>query len=188
MHGHPMSVGRRGHRGDFLGRAAGPSVTIVRVLHTHEASRRNVDVARPDIVPNLGRGEEAALGGHGQSLDAAEDRGARPLVVQDVRVPVEDDLLAGPGLGEDGDQVALCPRGDEEGSLLARASRGQLLEAPDGGVFLPDIVADLGAGHRLPHGRGGQSERVGAKVDDVVHGYLVAAACRRRPARRPHSV
>ena len=37
-----------------------------------------MDIARADIVPDLGGGEEAALRGHGQGLHAAEDGRARP--------------------------------------------------------------------------------------------------------------
>ena len=106
----------------------------------------------------------------GRVCTPAEQRGARALVVEDVRIAVEDDLLAVARLREHGDQVALGAGGDEERRFLAREAGRQLLEALDGRVFLPHVVADLGARHGLAHGRRRQRQRVGAEIHDVVHG------------------
>ena len=145
-------------------------MAVVRVLEADEAGGGDVDVAGPHAVADLGGGEEPALGGDGQGLHPAEDGGAPAFVVEDVRIPVEDDLLAVTRLGEDGNQVALGAGGDEERRLFAREARRQLLETTDGRVFLPDVVADLGARHGLAHRRRRQRQRVGAEIHDVMHG------------------
>src|SRR5437660_880893 len=63
-------------------------------------------------------------------------------------------------------------RTTSEAGVLARALRGHGFQALDGGVLLPHVVADLGARHGVAHLGGRQRERVGAKIDDVVHDYL----------------
>ena len=183
MHGHSRAVGGRGHRLDLLGLAAGAPVAVVRVLHADEAGDGDVDVARADVLPHLFRREESPLGAQGQGLQAAEHRRARHLVIEDVRVRVQDDLLAVPRVAQHRDEVALGPGGDEQRRVLARALRRHLLQAGDGGVLLPHVVAHLGARHGLSHGRGGKRQRVRAQVGDVVHGptsWRPSGAARRR--------
>src|SRR5215468_3739819 len=164
------------------------AVAVVRVLQADQAGGRDVDVGGANVLLHLGRGEKTTLRGYGHGLHAAEHRRARSLVVEDVGVAVEDDLLAVAGLGEHGDEIALRARGDEEGGLLARPAGRLFLQPPNGGIFLPHVVTHLGPGHRLSHGRGRKGQGVGAQIDDVVHGYLVAAVWMRWLARRPHSV
>ena len=86
-----------------------------------------------------------------------------------------------------GGYIALRAAGDEQARLLAQALGGHRLQALDRRVLLPDVVPHLGAGHRLAHLGRRERERVGAKIDDIVHGgYLWAR--RRWTARRPNSV
>src|SRR4030095_15333741 len=118
---------------------------------------------------------------------AADHRGAGDLVVEDVRVQVEHDFLAGLRVAQYRDEVAHRAGGDEQSGFLPQPLRGQRLPLLDSGLLLQDVVTALSARHRLPHLRRGKRQRVGAEVDDVVHGdYLWAR--RRALARRPHSV
>jgi len=170
MHGDAVGARRRRDVGDLLRRAAGAAVAVVRILEADEAGDGDVDVAGPHVIADLGGGEEASLGGDRQGLHPAEDGGARAFVVEDVRIPVEDDLLAVTRLGEHANQVALCAGGDEERGLFAREARRQLLETTDGRVFLPNVVAHVGARHGFAHRRCRQRQCVGAEIHEVVHG------------------
>ena len=188
VHGHAGGMGGRRQRGDLLGGAAGAPVAIVRVLDADEAGDGQVDIAGADGVAHLGRGEEATLGDERAGLQPAQSRRAAHLRAEHVAIGVEEDLLAGLGLREDGNEVALGPGSHEESGLLPRPPGRQRLEALDGGIFLPHVVADLGLRHGLAHRRAGERERVRSQLDDVVHPGYLAAVRRRCAARRPHSV
>src|SRR5262249_16420273 len=75
-------------------------------------------------------------------------------------------------LAQHGEEIALRARCDEEPGVLTHALRRQSFQALDGGIFLPHVVADLGARHGVAHLGCRQRERIGAKIDDVVHDYL----------------
>ena len=78
--------------------------------------------------------------------------------------------------------------GDEEPGFLAQPLGGQRLQALDGRILLPDVVTDLGARHGLAHLRRRKRQRVGAEVDDVVHGdYLLRPSSARAGRARPNS-
>ena len=49
-------------------------------------------------------------------------------------------------------QVGLRAAGREQAGFEAEVAREPLLQRVDGGVFTVDVVADLGAEHRLAHG------------------------------------
>ena len=66
---------------------------------------------------------------------------------------------------EDGDGVAHRAAGDEEAGLFAQHLRRQLFQPVDGRVLAIDIVADLGAIHRLAHGGRRLGDGVAAQVD-----------------------
>ncbi len=163
-------------------------MAIVRVLDADEAGDGQVDIAGPHGVAHLGGSEKAALGDQRAGLEPPQPRRPAHLRAEHVTVGVEEDFLAGLGLREDGDEVALGAGGHEQPGLLARPPGRQGLEALDGGILLPHVVADLGARHGLPHRRAGEREGVGSQLDDVVHPGYLAAVRRRCAARRPHSV
>src|SRR5207244_8375836 len=110
------------------------------------------------------------------------------------RTEVEPDLLAGTRVRHDRDEVALRARGDEEPGRLAEPLRSERLEAADGRVLAPDVVADLGARHGLAHLGRRLRERVGPQVNHVVSGHQPLSFSRlaseggapapRRPATR----
>jgi hypothetical protein len=187
MHAKASVVGGARNRRDVLRGTTSAAVPIVRVLETHEGADRKVDVCGPDRFAHLLGRQEAAFGFHRPHLDSPDERRAPDLVVVDVGVQVEDDLLTRLGLGEHRDEVSLRARRHVESGLLACPLGGQGLQALDGRILSPHIVADLGSAHRLAHlGRRG-SEGVGAEVDDVVHSSSSVYFCARRrwAARRP---
>ena len=65
----------------------------------------------------------------------------------DVLVSSGDDHRTPLAEGAQGDLVAHGARGDEQGRLLAYASRERLLEPVEGRVFAIDVVADDRVGH-----------------------------------------
>jgi len=111
----------------------------------------------------------AALGLEGAHLQLPDDGQAGHLVVEHVRVVVDDDFLAGPRLREHRDEVALRARRHEEPRSLAEPLGGHRLEPAHGGILAEHVVADLGAGHGLAHLGRRLRERVRPKIDDVVH-------------------
>ena len=80
------------------------------------------------------------------------------------------------------------PELTKSAGLLAQPLGRHRLQALDGGILVPHVVADFGAGHGLAHLGGRQGQRVGAEIDEVVHGCLDLDVRRRWAARRPHSV
>ena len=102
-------------------------------------------------------------------LKPAHDRCARNLVLEDMAIDLEDHLLPRLRMAEERAKVSHRPARDEERRRLANHLRGALLQTVDGGVFVPDVVADLGRRHRRPHRRGRQGERVTAQLDNSVH-------------------
>src|SRR5437867_3345194 len=150
--------------------ASRSTVAVMRVLERDEPRRGDVDVGRPQRLAHLLGREEPARRLHRAHLHGADDRGAGDLVVEDVRVEVEDDFLARARVAHDGDEVAHRARRDEEAGRLAQPFGGDRLQALDRRILLPHVVPDLGAGHRLAHLDRGEGQRVGAQVDDVVHG------------------
>ena len=113
-----------------------------------------------------GVGGERAVGVDldGPGGGAGECGGTGCLVEVDVVVAADDELVAAPTVGEDGGEVALGARGEEQGGFLAGEFGDVVLEAVDGGVLAVDVVADVGGCHGLAHGGGGHREGVAAEV------------------------
>ena len=109
----------------------------------------------------LGR-QVAAFAGDRPDLDAGQDRQGAGLVVIKVRLGLDDNLLASRGVGHDRDLVAHGAAGDEERRFLADHGRARLLKLADGGILAKDIVAHLGPGHGLAHGRRGFGHGIAA--------------------------
>ena len=79
------------------------------------------------------------------------------------------------------------PERDEERGLLAQPLGRQRLQALDGGIFLPHVVADLGAGHGLAHL--GRRERHRVRRRSTMSCTALTSSCEDAGrARRPHSV
>ena len=88
------------------------------------------------------------------------------LVDEDVRLALEQHLVARLGVALDRELVAHRAAGHVERRLLARQRGDAALERLHGGVVAEHVVADLGLGHGLAHGRGGTGDGVAAQVDD----------------------
>ena len=71
--------------------------------------------------------------------------------------------------------LAIEPVGREQRGLVAEQPGDPLLERRDRRVLAVDVVADLGAGHRLAHRVGRAGEGVGAEVDHGVTSHPVSA-------------
>ena len=110
-----------------------------------------------------------------RSCTLAERRRAALLVEEDVRLGVQEDLVAALGVRAEGGLVAHRPRREVERRLLAEQLGGALLEAQDGGIVAEDVVVDLGLGHRLPHLGRRPRHRVAAQVDRARHVALLVS-------------
>src|SRR5262249_8457358 len=147
----------------------------------------DVDVRWTQGLADLDRCEESARGLHGPHLHTADHRRAGNLVVEDVRIEIEHDFLTGLRVAQNRDEVAHRAGAAEASGFFPQALGGHPLQALAGRILLPSVVTDLAARHGLAHLRRGTRQRVGAEVDDVVHGDSLCARSRAL-ARRPHSV
>ena len=95
-----------------------------------------------------------------------DDRVAGRLVDDEVRLGAGDDLLATREVGHLGDEIGHRPGRDEEAGLLAEQLGRPFLQGVDRRVLAPDVVTELGVGHRPAHRRGRQRDGVGAEIDD----------------------
>jgi hypothetical protein len=62
-------------------------------------------------------------------------------------------------------QVAHRAGRDEEAGRLAHACGSKLLQASDGGIAFPAVIAELGAGEIFHHLRRGPGDSVAAEID-----------------------
>ena len=66
--------------------------------------------------------------------------------------------------------LAIVPDGTNTAASAADPGGEGGLEGVDGGVLAGAVVADLGLGHGLAHGRRGPGDGVGAEVDEGLSG------------------
>ena len=104
-----------------------------------------------------------------QDAGPDDDRVTRGLVPDDVALGAGDDLAAARHVGHQRHQVAHRPRRDEQPASLPSSSAARSSERVDGRVLAPDVVADLGRGHRPAHLGGRAGHGVGTEVDEC-HG------------------
>ena len=64
----------------------------------------------------------------------------------------------------EGDLIAHRPGGEKEGGLLPQQVSYHVLEEIDGGIFALLLIAHLGVGHSLAHGRSGTGDGVAEQV------------------------
>src|SRR5439155_2449304 len=70
------------------------------------------------------------------------------FVADDMALRPRDDLAAAWDMGHQRDEVAHRPGRDEQAGFLAEELGRSLLEGVDRRVLAPDVIADLGSGHR----------------------------------------
>ena len=102
-------------------------------------------------------------------MQPADDRGARNFRMEDMTLAFDDDLVTRVGMAEQGAEVAHRPAWNEERRPLADHLGSTFLQPVDGGVFVPDIVADFGGGHRPTHRLGRERKGIAAQLDDPLH-------------------
>ena len=153
--------------GGVLGRQRGAVAAVMGVLQADEAGPGEVDVVGADggldIFP-----PERPVGLIGDRVGEDPAQGGHParLVDEDVRAVSEDDLLAAGAVGEDGGDVSHRAARDQQPRLHPGPLGRHRLEAVDRGVLAEDVVPQLGAEDRLPHGRGGKGYRIAAQIYD----------------------
>ena len=182
-----VEVGREPERARPLGdrprRLSGPDPAaraVVRVLDRDERrARRPVRRAAGRRCPSRPACRSRRV--PRRELHAAQRRAGAALVEDRVRALADDDLVAGARLRRDGELVAHRPAGDEERGLLARDAGDLALERSDGRVVAEDVVADLGARHRLAHGRGRPRHRVAPQVNHPPARGLSTRIIKRKP-------
>ena len=84
-------------------------------------------------------------------------------------VDLHDHFVPCPGMAQQGAEIAHRPTGDEQRSLHANHLGGPFLQAMDGGVLVPNVVAHFRDGHCLPHRFGRQREGITPQLDDARH-------------------
>ena len=131
----------------------------------------------------LGRLEihhSGVVGGNRLGLDAAQHGCTSALVHVGVGVVADDVLVAPLAVRQQPAQVRLGAARHIQGRRLAEQVGGVALELIDGGVVAPDVVADLGRGHRGTHAGRRTGNGVGAQVDHGAKPAMQLARCNER--------
>ena len=114
-------------------------------------------------------GREAALRPlQADGQEAGVRRGAAELGEHDVRVPLDEERVAGPAEDLERDLVRHRRGREEDGLVLPEELGAAALELVDGRVLPLLLVADGGVGDRLAHRRGRPGQRVGAEIDHAI--------------------
>ena len=100
-------------------------------------------------------------------LDAGDAGAAGDLVVEDVRAPLDEHLVAGLRQALDRELVSHRAARHEQCALLAAQPGDPVLELVNGGIVVEHVVADDGLGDRAAHRGRGTGDGVGAQVDHV---------------------
>ena len=177
-----MPVAELAHGADVLDRQHDAAAVVVRVLEADEARRRVVHVGvGVHVLLHLLEVERAIRRVEDAQLHLAERRRGALLVEDDVRLGVEEDLVAAARERPDGGLVAHRAGREVEAGLLAEQAGGVFLQAQDGRVVSEDVVADLGLGHHATHLGRRLGNGVAAQVDRL-HRFSFRPRGRRRPA------
>jgi len=145
----------------------------VGVLDGDGAGDGDVGVGPVDERLDEARVDAAVLAGPGAGGDPAERGGGAHLEVDDVRLDVGEQLLAGADEELQADLVGHGPGRGEHGRFLAEQGGGFGFEGVHRGVLAVDVVADVGGRHGFEHARGRAGHGVGTEVDD--HDPILAA-------------
>ena len=127
--------------------------------HEHAARAELVDVR------DLLRRRPPRVGGQALHDEAGVDRGAAPLVDQDVRPLLGDDLAARPTQNAQRGLVRHRRRRHEERRLVPEQVGHPALQLVGRRVLALLLVADLGGRHRGEHPRRRLGDGVGAEID-----------------------
>ena len=139
-----MAVAEGARLGDLLERQHQPAAVVVRVLERDEPRRRVVRVGPVvHVLLELVEGEQAVARAEAAHLQSGVHSGAAALVEEDVRLLVDEDLVAARGVRVESGLVRHRPRGHVESGLLAEQSGGVLLQSDHRRIIAQHVVADL---------------------------------------------
>ena len=99
---------------------------------------------------------------------------AGTFIIQNVRILVENNLIARRRLRREAGLIAHCSGWNKECGLFAENFCNAFLQAVDGRILTKDIVADLRLRHSLSHSRGRLGDGVASQVNGKckTHGTL----------------
>ena len=186
VQGEPVLLRRLRRVLQLIEREHAAARTVVGVLDREDARRREMHLVGRDRGAHV-RAVEAAAAPERLHLHAPESGGRTGLVEQDVRVFPGEQHVA--GLRQRA-QRRLIPHGsggDEERRGLAEQLGGARLQPIDARVFAVDVVADLGARHRLAHRRRRPGHGIAAQVERA-HGWQCSRTRETWVARRTVSL
>ena len=141
------------------------AAAVVRVLQADQPRAYLMIVVRPNLVLQLRHVEDAVIAVERPAGDAAEHRRAAGLVVVNVAIDIAEQLVAGLRVRLDADLVRHGARRHEQGRFLAEQFGDAFFQAVDGGVFVEDVVADLGGVHGRAHAGRRPGHGVAAQID-----------------------
>ena len=104
-----------------------------------------------------------------RSCTPASADAAALLVEDDVRLGVQEDLVAAPRVRAQAAWLAIVPEGKKSAASLPSRLGGLAPRGGDRGIVAEDVVADLGLGHRAAASSAGPGHRVAAQVDARGH-------------------
>ena len=154
------------HRLDSFERPDAAAAQVTGLLDRYQGRARRVA-----IVPGPDRGrhhrgiEHAAPARQRPHHQARERRRPAGFEMQRVGGLIENDLLPGPRPDPIGDLVAHGARGQEQGARLAQQFGDPVLQPVHRGILAALLVADLGLGDGLAHGRRGPGLGIAIEVD-----------------------
>lgn len=115
-------------------------------------------------------------------MNTPQAGGSSRFIKKNMAVFHEQDFIAGPGLGSDGDTVGHGSGGDEDGRFLAEQLSTFLFQKIDGRVFTHNVVSEGGGSHRLEHLFCRMGDRIGAEINFVV-GWIHRSSLSALPAQ-----
>ncbi len=142
------------------------AAAVVGVLDPDEPAPRVVDVRPPDRCPERLRPNVAPVRVDDRRRHPRDGGEPAGLVVEDVRVAVEEHLVARPAVDEERDEVRHRARQEEQRRLRPEALGDHRLEARDRRVLAVRVVAELRGRHRRAHPGRRQRLGVAPEVDD----------------------
>jgi hypothetical protein len=117
---------------------------------------------RSDVVPGQDPRTIAAF--HRTDGNTGDYRRSADLIIKDVPSFLDDDLVTGPRMNLDSDLISHRSRRNKQSRFLAKYFSRAFLQTIYRRILSIHIVADLGRGHRPPHGIRGFRYCIAAKI------------------------
>ena len=182
MEQQPVRLRRLAHRLDGLERPDRAAALVRGLLHHREPRARRIAVHGADRIGELLGRIDPGLAVESADHGAGERRRAAAFGGDDVGGAVADHLVAGAAMDQQRDLVAHGAGREEDGGLLAQQGRDARLKRVDRGVFAALLVADLGLGHGVAHGRRRPRHRVAPEIDVIARHATLSSIVNWRPS------